>query len=322
MSTCPKVFVSYASEDFDRFVDGFGKALRRMGIAAWVGEWEIGPGDSLVEKIFEKGLSKADTVIVVVSEWSVNKPWVQEELNYAKGRQVAKQVKLIPVIIDECAVPPALASTVYVKIRDIHDYQPQLSKIIASILGEDNRPPLGEAPAYSGPALYHLGGSSNIDNHVLNLLCRMALEGDSNCIRFQDLVTAAESLQLDRIQVRDSSQILAEDGYVSIFRTLGGPQSVTVKAEAILTYFRTTRSDFLEVQTQLLPDIVNFGAGAGNETSIAQMQYPPGSPAVMAEAILDYWESRGMFKRMRQWGRGQEAVSQVSPRLSRMLSAS
>ncbi|MCQ9427586.1 toll/interleukin-1 receptor domain-containing protein, partial [Pseudomonas sp. LJDD11] len=52
----PKVFVSHASEDKDRFVLDFAKQLRANGIDAWLDKWEMLPGDSLVTKIFDEGI--------------------------------------------------------------------------------------------------------------------------------------------------------------------------------------------------------------------------------------------------------------------------
>ena len=49
----PKVFASHASEDKERFVLDFATKLRSKGIDTWVDRWEINPGDSLVDKIFE-----------------------------------------------------------------------------------------------------------------------------------------------------------------------------------------------------------------------------------------------------------------------------
>jgi len=56
------------------------------------------PGDSLIAKVFE-GIPNAQAVIVVVSEFSVNKPWVREELNAAVIRKINGESKLIPVVI-------------------------------------------------------------------------------------------------------------------------------------------------------------------------------------------------------------------------------
>jgi hypothetical protein len=70
----PKVFVSHASEDKDRFVLGFATELRARGVDVWLDKWEMLPGDSLVDKIFEEGIKGASAVIVVLSKFSVQKP--------------------------------------------------------------------------------------------------------------------------------------------------------------------------------------------------------------------------------------------------------
>ena len=73
----PTVFICHASEDKERFVLGFAKKLRSKGVNAWVDKWEILPGDSLPDKIFEEGIPNSEAMIVIVSEYSVNKPWVR-----------------------------------------------------------------------------------------------------------------------------------------------------------------------------------------------------------------------------------------------------
>jgi hypothetical protein len=52
----------------------------------WFDEWEILPGDSLEEKVFDEGLKNADTMVIVLSGNSVDKPWVREELNAGRMR--------------------------------------------------------------------------------------------------------------------------------------------------------------------------------------------------------------------------------------------
>ena len=101
MAKPPKFFVSYASEDRERFVEGFAKRLKDNGVDAWVAFWEMNPGDSLIEKIFDEGLANCDGVIVVLSENSVNKKWVREELNAAMVKKIEKDVKLIPLRLDQ-----------------------------------------------------------------------------------------------------------------------------------------------------------------------------------------------------------------------------
>src|ERR1700750_1643014 len=101
----PKVFVSHASEDKDRFVMNFAARLRAKGIDAWVDRWEMLPGDSLIEKIFEDGIKNAQAVVVVLSNNSVNKPWVREELNAAFVKRINSGRKQIPIWLEAVGVP-------------------------------------------------------------------------------------------------------------------------------------------------------------------------------------------------------------------------
>ncbi len=107
----PKVFLSHASEDKDRFVLKFAKKLYSKGIVAWVDKWEMNIGDSLIDKIFEEGINNADAIIVVLSKNSANKPWVREELNASMVKKIEDKRKLIPILIDDCKVPECLRST-------------------------------------------------------------------------------------------------------------------------------------------------------------------------------------------------------------------
>src|SRR5215210_1740424 len=112
----PKVFISHAGEDKDRFVLDFARKLRSKGIDAWVDRWEMLPGDSIVDKIFEEGIAQAQAMVVVVSEYSVNKPWVREELNAGMVRKINGVSRLIPVVIgdvDDSQIPESLKTTLW-----------------------------------------------------------------------------------------------------------------------------------------------------------------------------------------------------------------
>ena len=54
----PKVFISHAGEDRE-FAQDLATKLRARGVNAWLDVWEILPGDSLIDKIFEEGLKDA-----------------------------------------------------------------------------------------------------------------------------------------------------------------------------------------------------------------------------------------------------------------------
>jgi hypothetical protein len=115
MANNPRAFVSHASEDKDRFVLGFAGRLRAKGVNAWVDTWEMLPGDKLIDKVFNDGLKSADVVIVVLSNVSVTKPWVQKELQTAVVKNIVDRTQLIPVRLDGCGVPECLRDTVWVE---------------------------------------------------------------------------------------------------------------------------------------------------------------------------------------------------------------
>jgi hypothetical protein len=141
-----KVFISYASEDKERFVLDFARKLREHGVDAWVDVWEMLPGDSLVDKIFEEAIKNARAMIVILSKNSIDKPWVREELNAGFLKRLSGKCRVIPVIIDDGDVPEALQSTIWQKVPNLADYEEEFQRILDSIYGRSQTPPLG-APA-------------------------------------------------------------------------------------------------------------------------------------------------------------------------------
>ena len=77
----PKAFVSHATADHP-FVEKFAADLRANGVDAWYSGWEIKPGDSIRAKI-DEGLEGCEYFIIVLSKNSINRPWVQKELDAA-----------------------------------------------------------------------------------------------------------------------------------------------------------------------------------------------------------------------------------------------
>lgn len=107
-----QIFLCHASEDKD-IVDELARYLDASGIDIWYDKREIKAGDSIVEKVGQ-GLLGATHVAVILSTASVNKPWVARELNSSLMRQLAREaVKVVPVVIEPCSIPPLLADIRY-----------------------------------------------------------------------------------------------------------------------------------------------------------------------------------------------------------------
>jgi hypothetical protein len=187
MSPPPRVFVSHASEDKERFVNRFAARLRENGVDAWLDKWEMLPGGSLVDKVFEEGLKDAQAVIVVLSRVSVGKPWVREELNAAFVKRINTGSKLIPVVIDDCEMPEALKSTLWQRIQNLESYDESFDRILAAIFGTSDKPPIGTPPAYTPHLAHTIGSLTKIDSLVLRLACEQAIAKESDLIEPQTL---------------------------------------------------------------------------------------------------------------------------------------
>ena len=102
-----------------------------------------------MDKIFEEGIKNAEAIIVVISKFSINKPWVREELNAAFIKKIENKIKLIPVIIDDCEIPECLKNTVWQKIKDINHYDEEFNHIVSSIFNYSLKPQIDKVPEYA-----------------------------------------------------------------------------------------------------------------------------------------------------------------------------
>lgn len=107
-----RVFLSYSHGD-RVFAQKLAIDLTRAGLDVWYDNWEIRPGDSIVDKI-DHGLSGHDCLLVVLSPRSVRSNWVKRELNSTVMRSITeRQIKIIPLLREPCDVPSLLADIAY-----------------------------------------------------------------------------------------------------------------------------------------------------------------------------------------------------------------
>lgn len=292
----PKVFVSYATEDNERFVIAFATKLRsEQGLDAFVDTWEIRPGDSLVGKIFDEGIGKAQAVIVVISEHSINKPWVREELDVSTVRKIEDGIRLIPVVIgniERHQIPTSLRATVWQRISNLNEYDDELSRIVDAIYDRRERPPLGQQPEYTRADLGVVPELSPSDSVVLRLCCEMEMQrGEREATIDADAVIAeAERADLNRELAVDAMDILNGRGYLSASYRLGNsaPSRLTVTDLGFDKYARTFLPGYDTLIRSVGLEIVNHGEQRSR--AIAQSL---DSSQVVVEHILALFESRG-----------------------------
>jgi hypothetical protein len=110
------VFICHASED-KPFVDKLCCLLDEANIPIWYDRREIRVGDSIVQRISE-GLGQASHLAIVLSRTSTSKPWVMKEISAGLVRQLSEaSIRVLPIVIDTCTIPPILADVRYANCR-------------------------------------------------------------------------------------------------------------------------------------------------------------------------------------------------------------
>ncbi|MFA5018204.1 MAG: toll/interleukin-1 receptor domain-containing protein [Methylobacter sp.] len=311
----PKVFVSHASEDKDRFVLQFAAHLRQNGIDAWLDKWEMLPGDSLVDKIFEEGIKEAKAVIIVLSKFSVDKPWVREELNAACVKRINNGSKLIPVVIDDCEIPEVLKSTLWEKITDLSSYDANLERIISSIFGVIDKPPIGSSPEYLKSFISNIGGLNNIDSLVLRLSCEAALESGNDFLDPENVFLKDGKPLVPEQDLEDSLEMLDRNGYIKLSRTIGGGLfHYQIAIYGFDVYANSCIPNYQDRVVALVSAIVNQKL----ENNIA-LQQELNEPQILINHILDALESKNHLTQIKTLG-GHYYIHNISPALKRSLS--
>lgn len=310
----PKVFISHASEDKERFVLAFAERLRQNGIDAWVDKWEMLPGDSLVDKIFEEGLKEATAVVVVLSKISVDKPWVREELNAAFVKRINSGSKLIPVVIEDCSVPEVLKSTVWQIVPNLASYDESFDRIVAAIFGSADKPPLGSPPLYTQSFVDTIGGLTKMDSLVLQLACKHALASGSEFVDPLEVYFSDGKFSVPESELNDSMEILEERGYLSISHTLGGGlNNFRITASGFETYAKSCIPGYQDIFKSVVVALVN--KQLKDNLAIAA---ETGQTRFLVDHILDVLERSGHLKQSKTMGERQWIFS-ISPSLRRSL---
>jgi len=310
----PKVFLSHASEDKERFVLNFATKLQEHGIDAWIDKWEMLPGDSLVDKIFGEGLKEADAIIIVLSHNSVGKPWVREELNAGIMKRLSKGTKIIPVVIDDCEVPEALKSTLWEKINDLDNYSHSLDRIVASIHGQKDKPPIGNIPSYVNSPVENIPGLMKTDNIVLKLSCEYALKEDDRVLTPEKVFGENGSPIIPESELVESLEVLDREGYIELSRTIGaGFSHYQLTTHGLDEYATAYLQSYHETQTNIISLLVNENV-ASNTQLVKKLNQPP----LIIDHVLDLLELNGHVNLSKMIG-GFIRVYNISPSLKRSL---
>lgn len=217
MNTHPKAFVSYSHADRD-IATRVAEKLRSGGIEVWFDKWEILPGDSLIRKIFEEGLSGADAFIVLLSRNSVESRWVQQELDVAFISKIEGVTRVIPVLVDDVQVPDHLRTLRWVDMS--RDFDEAIRELQRAIFQVYERPPIGQPPDFVQRGLASIGGLSPIAT-ALGLFLVSTGEPDRGREESFSAARLSEEMGLSPEETDDAVDELESLGLVKTLNYLG-----------------------------------------------------------------------------------------------------
>jgi hypothetical protein len=292
----------------------FATKLRSKGINAWVGIWEIYPGDSLVDKIFEEGIKSAQAVIVILSKYSVDKPWVREELNASVVKKINESIKLIPVVIDDCQVPACLQSTAWEVIKSLENYEAEFDRIVKLIFDQRDKPPIGRPPTYSQTEFDVLPGLTKGDSLVFKLSCEKAIEKAQSLIDTESILEQVLSLDIPQEVFFESLEILDSRGYIKAGRNAGvrGIPFFSITSYGFDKYARVYIDNYNSVLKSVVSQIVNHNKKDNSSISASLNQ-----PQMIVDYFFEVLERNGHIK-LTKYLSGTR-IWDVSPELRRML---
>ena len=211
----PIAFVSHAHEDRD-VAKHIAEKLRSRGVDAWFDQWEIKPGDSLVQKIFEEGLKNCKVFMILLSPASVSSPWVRHELDSAIVQRISGSTRVVPVIVAPCEIPVSLRALLRIDLST-EGVDATVSKLVDVAFDLDRRPSLGPPP--SGLSV-SVAGLTNASAQLAVLLAGLMDNSDGNPVALSG-EEISKLLKLSPEQLNDAVEELETLGLVHTVNWLG-----------------------------------------------------------------------------------------------------
>jgi len=135
----PNVFISHSSAD-KPFLRLLANMLQEENITVWLDEFELRPGDLLLERI-SSNIASATCVIAAISENSLKSRWVLTELMEAMSLELSgRGPRVIPIKIDDCEIPPYLASRLHVDFSRTRQLASALRALVEAIKSDSPLP--------------------------------------------------------------------------------------------------------------------------------------------------------------------------------------
>ncbi len=303
----PCAFLCHSSKDKE-LAHRIASDFQRQGIDTFYDKWEIGPGDSLRQRI-DAGLGRCTHFVALLTPNSIDAPWVNAEMDAAFVQKVSGKCKFIPLRSELAvnALPPLLQG---LHSPELKDYEADIQALINGIHGVTQKPPLGPAPRAVRDRSAGRTGLSPAAEAIAKLMIERSEHGDSFDPQLDgnELRSATELPDDDLVDAIDE---LEGRGFVRKIVTMGcGALGFSrVVPEAAL--FSDLDQHFMDWNPEddalrLAAELVNGGDGRGVPQIAEKLGWPPRriNPAVnylIARDLIDSSEVCGTHPWCTHW---------------------
>jgi TIR domain/Effector-associated domain 1 len=126
------LFCSYRSTESARVMKVVN-ALRGRGLTVFVDNEQSVPGDQFID-VLERGIASSRGGLIFLSPQSVASGWVKDEYHYFLGRRSRTgEFRIVPVLLEDCAIPVFLAQTQHLDLRAVSADGPLPASVTAVI---------------------------------------------------------------------------------------------------------------------------------------------------------------------------------------------
>lgn len=305
----PKVFISHSWDDKDRFVRKFAEKLRSRGVDAWVDEWEMLAGDSLVKKVFCEGIQNAQAFLIILSQNSIQKAWVKEELDLAVVKKIEEGTRIIPILIDDCSVPEPLKSTIWIRIPNLNSYQGEFDKILMAIFGQTDKPPLGSPPNYLTNKPIKFSELNEIDSIIFNAICKEALKQHKQFqIPLNQVIASIREFDIGKDIFTESLSVLSHKYLI----TNNYGSSADLTDSGVSKYINEQVPEFHDMEKTIIYELINKGLGSnGGKLDFGNINL------LYEHYILQRLKDQGLISYGRTIGNS-AIIQSISPALKRL----
>ena len=124
------VFLSHSSKD-NEFALWLAGEIGKHGVDVWLDAHKLRPGAPLFGTI-GPALKEADHFIIILSENSIDSPWVERELEVALNRESKERKRniIIPVLLEKVEIPTFIEHKKYADFTSKENFEVQLGNVL------------------------------------------------------------------------------------------------------------------------------------------------------------------------------------------------